>query len=515
MLGNKNIQSCRKCENKEKPIKIQHSKIENHHNRYAESYAKYEKCIGNIYGDYKLTAISSKVDIPEESTWNIQGFIGTVECVHCGRENKVNLKNLVSENFRRVPKCECKASNEEYYRSFVGMSVFGDTVVDFKYCKEGRKFNRSYVLRCNECGVEREIENVSAIPKNVQLESPPDNFGYKRCNCIKSTKDKDRLARYRKYINTVIDGTQLKILDIYEDEDRKLKTKVECSCGTIKNGMILPAILNGHSRTCGCGISNYIWNNSRYTSEEFIGRKFDDLEVMEITQSPDRKILWRCKCLVCGEEEYINPKLVVERHWHIGCGCKKQKAVERNQVYTDESLVGTECNAGTILEIIKTPSGTTNWKVKCQYCGTDFIAIAANVAIGHTRSCGCLGRSLGEKLVEEVLKELGLNYFKQVSPNGLTSVRGGKVYFDFALEYNEKVLAIEYDGEQHYDERYHNFSRYMEENHEGFLRLQANDKIKEEHCKRTGAYLLRLRDRDYHGNKEKIKEKIKQVLSTF
>lgn len=437
-----------------------------------------------------------------------------IKCRLCNREREVDLGRFLRNEDRRIPRCECIASGFVEYSKYIGKEVFGDLIIDFKYHKEGKGYIRYFTLRCLSCGEERDIDSVSDVVLNSKLDKRPDNFGYKLCNCKRGTRSQNQLDRYKKYIGQVIEGTRLTILDIFLKEDSKGKNKVMattlCDCGNTQSQW-LPAILYGHTTSCGCKLKEAMARNSNYYSTEFIGKAYDDLVVTDIKQTETGGILWSCKCKICGKQEWINPKLVVERKWHISCGCKIQQSSERNNKYVHKELIGTDLGGGKIVDIYRTDGGVTRWKMLCNFCNKEYIAIAANVACGHTRSCGCINKSLGEKLVAQALSELGIEFKEQVSPKGVKSISGGNLFFDFVIRLpNSEIAVIEYDGEQHYELSSMTFGGklYKDIAEEKFYRLQENDKIKDEYCSKFNYKMLRLRDSIYHDNYIGIRNKI-------
>jgi hypothetical protein len=55
-----------------------------------------------------------------------------------------------------------------------------------------------------------------------------------------------------------------------------------------------------------------------------------------------------------------------------------------------QDLTGQKMHRLTFLHFVEIDwRGNAIWKVKCD-CGTEFIARAASVKIGNTRSCGCI-----------------------------------------------------------------------------------------------------------------------------
>lgn len=65
-----------------------------------------------------------------------------------------------------------------------------------------------------------------------------------------------------------------------------------------------------------------------------------------------------------------------------------------------KNLTGQKIHRLTFLEFVdKTEGGNSRWKVRCD-CGTEFIAIAANVKGGGSRSCGCYRDEMRRKKAE-------------------------------------------------------------------------------------------------------------------
>lgn len=469
-----------------------------------------DKYIGYTYNNDTIIDIKGNA--------NNSTSIAIIKCKLCNREREVEIGRFLRNDDRRIPRCECVASGYNEYSKYIGANVFGDIIIDFKYKKNGTGYDKCFIVKCDNCGEVREIYNVSSVESNSKLSDKPRNFGYKLCNCRSGTRSQNQLDRYSKYIGKTIEGTRLTVLDIHLKTDENKKSKVMaktlCACGN-EQIQWLPAILGGHTASCGCKLKEAMARNSRYYSREFIGKTYGDLEVIDIKQTDTGGILWNCKCLLCDKDEWINPKLVVERKWHISCGCKIQSAFERNNKHTHLDMIGQDLGGGKIIDIYRTEGGVTRWKMICNFCEKEYIAIAANVAAGHTKSCGCINKSLGEKLVAKALTELDITFKEQVSPNGVKSVMGGPLFFDFVIKLpNGDIGVIEYDGEQHYDIDRMTFGgkKYQSEAEDRFYRLQENDKIKDEYCIKFGYKLLRLRDLYYNNNYEAIKNKIVQFF---
>ena len=141
-------------------------------------------------------------------------------------------------------------------------------------------------------------------------------------------------------------------------------------------------------------------------------------------------------------------------------------------------------------------------------CGIRCKKKFASVYYKHTVTCGNHFTSKGEVAVKQVLDKLGIEYRQQVTLNDLRNKRGNKLKFDFAIKLGEHEYGvIEYDGEQHYDPSKCDF-RNHEVDYAEFEKIQSNDRIKDEYCKANGYKMLRLREKHFRHNVNKIENEI-------
>lgn len=95
---------------------------------------------------------------------------------------------------------------------------------------------------------------------------------------------------------------------------------------------------------------------------------------------------------------------------------------------------------------------------------------------------------LGEKKIENILRNNNINYIKEYIFSDLFSLNGRKLPFDFYIpEYN---ICLEYDGRQHYEP----VTKFG-----GIKSLeiqQVNDSLKEDYCIKNNILLLRVRKKD-------------------
>lgn len=236
--NNKNILKCTNCMDIEK-----HFKLEKIREKFKSKY------IGVKYKNDEI------VDIICENLTTLDYCI--IKCNICNRTRKVIINAFVNHRDRRITRCECEASGWNKYSKFVGETVFDDRIIKYEYSKDGKGYNRRFLVECDKCGKERYIKNVAAVVYNSQLDTRPKNFGYKICNCNKGTRSKNILDRYKHYIGEHIDGTKLTVVDLFLKVDSNGKNKVMaktiCDCSPDKvNSQWLPAILMKHTVSCGC-----------------------------------------------------------------------------------------------------------------------------------------------------------------------------------------------------------------------------------------------------------------------
>lgn len=101
------------------------------------------------------------------------------------------------------------------------------------------------------------------------------------------------------------------------------------------------------------------------------------------------------------------------------------------------------------------------------------------------KGCGCpkCKSSLGENLIEKILKEKNIIYEHQRTFEGLSYKR--RLAFDFYLPFYH--ACIEFDGEQHYRP-----IKYWK-GEKGFEELQIKDNMKNVFCQKNNIPLLRVR----------------------
>ena len=184
------------------------------------------------------------------------------------------------------------------------------------------------------------------------------------------------------------------------------------------------------------------------------GQKFGRWTVLEKVKVEGKKeTYWLCRC-DCGiERKVLGKNLRNGRSTSCGCYKKEQNSIFMSKYNKEHSsaidIAGQKYGLLTpIKPTEKRLSSSIVWECLCD-CGKITYVSVDNLRGKHpVRSCGCLGSSYGEKVIEGILKENNIKYIKEYRIQNLKR-------FDFAIldEKENIVRLIEFDGEQHFSTR--------------------------------------------------------------
>lgn len=228
---------------------------------------------------------------------------------------------------------------------------------------------------------------------------------------------------------------------------------------------------------------------SKYTkslkiiSDHMIGQKFGSLTVLKrLEKDPklaSRCIRYLCKC-DCGREIEVNGNSLRTGHT-TSCGCSRKGTKIKD-------LTG--MISGEITFLYPTEERQDRhviWQCQCS-CGA-YIKLTSH-EFGHTKSCGCIKESLGEKRIKDILMAHNVDFQTQYRFQDCVHIK--TLPFDFAVFKNNQLhCLIEYNGQQHYEAT----SGWNSTEH--LLRLQAHDFIKQEYCKKYNLKLIIISYLDY------------------
>lgn len=227
-----------------------------------------------------------------------------------------------------------------------------------------------------------------------------------------------------------------------------------------------------------------------------MGRKPRDFSIEQIGQlkplyidetkprGKGHNIYWVCKCscgnLISVNSCNLNSGLKANRN--MSCGkCHANREDLTDNIYGKLTVIGPDLNY-----IASAQNGwKTKWLCQCE-CGNITSVFRDNLIRLHTTSCGCISNSIGEKNIENLLKQYGINFIKEFSFSDLKYKK--RLRFDFAIfDKNNKLShLIEFDGRQHNN-------LYTPWNSEETLQeRQLKDNLKNTYCQEKNILLIRI-----------------------
>ena len=214
------------------------------------------------------------------------------------------------------------------------------------------------------------------------------------------------------------------------------------------------------------------------------GKIFGELQAIDEDTSINKKgSYWICKCS-CGKISTIRGTSITSSNTK-SCGCLQKMALKKIQENNRKDISGQRFGKLVTTKEFIIKDKTTFWKCNCDCGNTTFVRIDS-LTSGNTNSCGCL-KSKGEMLIAEILQKLHLEYKQQYSFIDLINNKNNKLYFDFAIIKDEKIIClIEFQGIQHYQ------SQPLFGGEERFIQQQENDKIKEDYCNLHNIQLIKF-----------------------
>lgn len=127
--------------------------------------------------------------------------------------------------------------------------------------------------------------------------------------------------------------------------------------------------------------------NLEQLKQEYIGKSFSWLTIIDVVRDGRVKFICRCKC---GIVKSIDKNKVL-RGDIISCGCFSQAKRADTLNALKEEYVGKTFNWLTIIDVFREDSCI---KARCRCrCGNEYITTIRAVTSGHTTSCGCYRRS--------------------------------------------------------------------------------------------------------------------------
>lgn len=219
---------------------------------------------------------------------------------------------------------------------------------------------------------------------------------------------------------------------------------------------------------------------------DLTGKVFNRLTVIKEhpERTPQGSVQWECQC-ECGNLVIVSGDNLRRNHT-LSCGCLQKESAQKRII----NLVGQRFGKLVVVEKAPNPHGGNNrhtyWYCDCDCGNKHILKDGQNLKRDLTISCGCIGTSKGEYLIEEILTFNNISFEKEKTfDTCIFEDSGRKARFDFYLpEYN---IIIEFDGYQHF-----RFTGYEWNTEENYLKTVAHDKYKNQWCKDNQLKLIRI-----------------------
>lgn len=217
-----------------------------------------------------------------------------------------------------------------------------------------------------------------------------------------------------------------------------------CECG---NDIVVKGVSlrSKHTTSCGCAQRQLV--SDKLAKQFNIGEQIGYFTVIGRADGYLGKgAYWHVKCR-CGTEKNVQGE-ALRNGTVVSCGCFQREAARASNLI---DLTGRRFGYFTVLKLAEDQShDELYWTVRCD-CGTVKDVSGHSMKRGQTISCGCLGRSIGETIIDNLLATNDIVFKPEYVFADLTSKRGGYLRFDFAIlgEGEHPIRLIEFDGPQH------------------------------------------------------------------
>lgn len=209
------------------------------------------------------------------------------------------------------------------------------------------------------------------------------------------------------------------------------------------------------------------------------------VKALEFVELRNHMAYWKCQC-PCGNI-FITRGADLANGTTKSCGClQKAKAKQMGMANKNKTIKDiTNQRFGSLVALKPTEKRDSGrnviWKCQCD-CG-NILEISGHALRQGQTSCGC-GKSRGEAKIAQLLIEAGIPFETQKTfetcrfpdTNALAK-------FDF---YVNNQYLIEYDGIQHYDER------FGWNSNEAYNKIKFRDSFKDQWCNENKIPLIRI-----------------------
>lgn len=207
------------------------------------------------------------------------------------------------------------------------------------------------------------------------------------------------------------------------------------------------------------------------------GQKIGRLTVLyrSVNNTNQGQAMWVCQC-DCGKITIVRGSSLRNKR-ATSCGCLTYENASKANI---KNLIGKRFGYLTVIKDTgKRANHRVVWLCQCD-CGKQVERVSDSLSQGNTFSCGHCNQSIGNMLIEQILKDKEIKYELEKTFNDLKGKNNVPFRYDFYLpEYNR---LIEFDGFQHYSET----SIYYTET------IKINDGIKNNYALSNNIDLVRI-----------------------
>lgn len=304
-------------------------------------------------------------------------------------------------------------------------------------------------------------------------------------------------------------GEKYGLLTVLKEAEKTTTRRWLCRCECGNEKVIRQSDLrSGKTISCGCyGKQKRAEANKKIQEErrenpkpyiDLTGQKFSRLTVLEFDleyTKEQNKIkqshfsYWKCQCDCGNIITALGVSLTNGNKQSCGCLQKEVSSKVMKELIQPLSVVsktakieGQKFGKLTVLSLDIEKSGKGNrsfWICQCE-CGKTKSIAYNSLVTGATKSCGCLGNSVGEYTIEQILIANNIDYEKEVKFEDLKDET--YLRFDFAIydKSHNLIKLIEYNGRQHSDPTSIWYTK----------KVLLHDQMKIDYCKEKGIDLM-------------------------
>lgn len=219
--------------------------------------------------------------------------------------------------------------------------------------------------------------------------------------------------------------------------------------------------------------------------KDLTNQVFGHLMALEPTkQRKWESVVWKCKCLYCGNEQVYKDAGNLQKPYDHNCGCHISQKSLNNLKHDIIDLTNQTFGDFKVLYLSKNNEKykPIKWHCKCLRCGLEKDINSQSLREQRSKYCKCHRVSKGEQKIQQLLKQNNIPFEREKT---FQSCKGSKRTLPFDFFVNKQYL-IEYDGEQHFKEI------EIFGGKQRFIFTQERDKIKTQWCINNKIPLIRI-----------------------